>query len=482
MLDYDVVIVGGSLTGRYAAATAAQMQARVALVEPQPPQDPIGQIQGDLYRQALVIVSQILRQAKQVQTLGLSEVFASGLKEPIAWDNLQYWATQVTANAVESYSLGRLATQGVDVIMGQGEFISKPGLRFRVNQRILRSRTYLLAMAGQPRVPEIPGLSLTGFLTPQTIGKLYQLPQKLVVVGGDPGGIELAQVFAQLGSQVTIAVQSPQILAQEDPEAAHLIQAQLEAEGIQILTRTEVIQAQIIQKQKWLQVRNKAIEVDEILLATGQRPQLSQFNLEAVGVEIMKNQLPVNSKLQTTNPRIYACGAVLGGYSFVHLANYEAKIALKNALYWPRFRVCYRGIPWAIFSNPQLARVGLTEQQAEHRYGNQVWVHREYFKTLPRALLQGETTGFLKLIGHQNGKLLGATVVGAQSSEMINSLALAIRQNLSSEAIAELPQPWLTFSEIIGQTTQAELQHRHQKNTVLFDWIENFFHWRRYWL
>lgn len=397
------------------------------------------------------------------------------------WDNLQYWAKQVTHNAAESYSLNHLATQGVDVVLGQGEFVAKPRLGFRVNQRMLRSRTYLLATAGKPNIPDIPGLSLTGFLTPRTLAKLSQIPPRLVVIGGDPRGLELAQTFAQLGSQVTIAVQSSQILAQEDPEVSGLIQARLEAMGIQVLTQVDVIQAQKIAAQKWIQIGNKAIEVNEIFLAAGQQPDLDHLNLPGVGVALKRCSLQLNARLQTTNPRIYACGEAIGGYSLVHLANYEAQVALKNALYWPTFQVSYRGIPWALFSYPQVARVGLTEQQARWRYGNQVWVRQDDLKTLPRAMLAQETTGFLKLIGHRNGKILGASVVSPQASEIINTLALAIRQNLKLKAISAHPHVWLTFSEIIVQTAQAEIHQHRRDNQTLFNWIENLFLWRRYW-
>ena len=367
------------------------------------------------------------------------------------------------------------------MIFGQGEFVSQPHLAFVVNQRTLRSRTYLLATASQPKIPEIEGLLLTGFLTAETINKLTRIPEHLAIIGGDPSGTELAQTFARLGSNVTMIIKHDHILGKEDPEAAGLIQAKLEAVGIKILTQTEVIQAQKIQDKKWIQAGNKAIEVDEIIVAAGQQPQLNRLNLEVLGVAFNRQYLRLNEKLQTTHSRIYACGNLSGGYSYPHLANYEATIAVKNALYLPIFQVNYQGVPWAVFSDPQLARVGLTETQAKRRYGDDIIVYRDYFKHLPKAIIEEETVGFFKLIGHQNGEILGASIVGPQASEMISIIALAIRQGLKIQAIAQLPQIWPTFSQMSQQTAIAWLQHQRRCNTLLIDWIENLFHWRRSW-
>lgn len=483
MLDYDIVIIGGSLAGRYAAFTATQLQARVALVEPLPPR-----LAGQSYRlgytQALRSVGQAVRHLHQVQPFGIHWEIADQPTPPnvsVHWRETMQWGECVVSNLEAQYSPSVLASMGVDVIFGQGQFVSQPRLAFEVNGRQLRSRTYLLAMGSQPRIPEIEGLVLTGFLTGETINKLTQIPERLAIIGGDPTGIELAQTFARLGSEVTIVVQGSQILKQEDSEAAAFVQAQLEAEGVRVLTQTPVIQTKQIQESKWIQAGNNAIEVDEIILAAGQQPQLKGLNLDAVGVQLNGRYLRLNQHLQTSNSRIYACGDLAGGYPFEHIANYEATIAIKNALYLPFFQVNYHGIPWAIFSHPELARVGLTEEQAQRRYGDQIVVYREVFKHLPKAIMTGETSGFYKLIAHRNGRILGGAIVGEQASEIIYIIALAIRQGLRINAIAELPQIWLTLSQIHHQTAIAGLQQRLRRNTLLYDWVENLFHWRRSW-
>ncbi|MDY7022250.1 MAG: NAD(P)/FAD-dependent oxidoreductase [Cyanobacteriota bacterium] len=478
MIDYDVVIIGGSPTGRYAAALATQQQARVALVEPQKPTFP-GQCWHSAHSNALLSIGQAVRQLERTQQFGLEWESSPNLS--LNWQQTQNWLQTVVANLEVQNSPTLLAASGVDVIFGQGEFIRKPHLAFVVNQRTLRSRTYLLATASQAKIPAIEGLALTGFLTAQSIHKLNEIPESLAVIGGDPSGVELAQTFARLGSNVTIIVKNNHILPKEDDEAATLVQAKLEAEGIRVISQTEVLQTKQIQEKKWIQAGNKAIEVDEIILAAGLQPQLSRLNLEGVGVKFNRQYLHLNSKLQTTNSRIYACGDISGGYSYPHIADAEATVALKNALYFPVFRMDYHGIPWATFCEPQLARVGLTEAQAQRRYGDQIRVHREYFKQLPKAIIEDERIGFCKLIGHQKGQILGATIVGTEASEMVAIIALAIRQGLKMDAIAQLPQIWPTFSQMTQQTAIAWLQQRRRCNTLLTDWIENIFHWRRSW-
>lgn len=469
MLDYDLVILGGSLTGRYAALLGSQMQGRIALVEPEKT------AYSGLFSKVLS-----LPKLEQISVWGGSNIKGKPIKPGV---------DLVRNNCEEIYSHQRLGAGGVDVIVGEGEFIKSPRLEFKVNNRILRSRNYLLAPASIPKIPPIQGLLSTGFLTPETLDIFLEklpnlsetIPQRLAIIGGDPKGIELAQYFARLGLEVILITSATQILPPVDPEAAQLIQGQLEAEGVKILTQTSIIQVKKIADKKWIQAGNTALEVDEILVTYGYQTDVKSWNLSEVGVEFKGNHLGVNQKLQTTHPRIYGCGQILGGYPFEHIAQYEAQIALKNALYWPRFRVDYQVIPWAIFSDPKLAQVGLTETQAKRRYGTQVIVARQSLNMIAQAQIAGEITGFCKLVGLADGKLLGATVVSSQGSELIHTLALAIRQGVNLKTLAEFPPIFPTFSEVYHQSAIAWLHQRRCQNRVLFDWTENLFHWRRYW-
>ena len=457
-IDYDVVIIGGSLTGRYAAIAAIQLRARVALIEPE--------AQSLLARLAPHALTQLSQDATSGQGASMR------------------WVEGVVSNIEYQYSLAVIAALGVDVIVGSGQFHRQPHLAFAVNGRFLRARAYLLATSTRSAIPDIAGLQPTGYLTTadicQGIVSTRQPPRNWVILGGDPDGCQLAQTLTRLGFKATVVVKRSHLLVKEDPDIAHLVQATLEAEGVRVLTQTPVTQVKQIQDKKWVQAGDEAIETDEILVAAGQVSNVESLNLEAVGVKSHPRGLQLNEKLQTTNPSIYACGDVNGDYQFVNIANYEARIALKNALFFPLFKADYRCIPWAIFSNPTLARVGLTETQARRRYPQDVLVLQQYFKTVAAAQLRNETTGVCKLVVRRNGEILGASILGAEAEELIQVVALAISQKLKVSAIAQLVPVFPSLAEILYQTAAAWSQQRPGTNRAT-QFLEDFFNFRRSW-
>jgi len=523
-VEYDLIVIGGSTAGTYAALAAAQLNARVALVENEQLQTNwLGQ--GAIYTHALTQVGRVAQQVRDAPQLGIhfSIADSTGPRQvpSLQLSEAMQWTQAVVSTCSEQNSSAVLASLGVDVITGAGEFCRRPHLGLVVNERRLRSRAYLIATGSRPAIPDIEGLETIGYLTPADIwhkelqlgrlnvvseagrspglednfqpsnlpfGNAYgeqpstrPLQGSWVVIGGGPIGTQIAQTLARLNCEVTLVVSAAHILSKEDPEASCLVQAQLEADGVRVFTQSPVTHVRRIEDKKWVQAGNRAIEADEIMLATGQQPNIESLNLEGVGVKFNRQGLELNEKLQTTNPRIYACGDVLGGYQFAHIAQYEASIALKNALFMPLFKVDYRGIPWAIFSDPQLAQVGLTEAQARRRYGKDVFVVRQYFKTLDKAQLLGETTGFCKIVGRQNGEILGASIVGPDASELIGAIAFAIRQKIKVNAIANLPYVSPTLSEITHKTAREWQRQRLSRNKTLHNFLEGFFNLRRNW-
>ena len=481
-VDYDLVIIGGTPAGRYAAVAATQLRAKVALVEPPNEQGAtsVGLL-DHLSPHATSQIAKMLQQLSDAEQFGIH--YSNNCEISMRWAEAMQWAEGVASNLEDQNSPAVLASLGIDVIIGNGQFERQPYLAFAVNSRRLRARAYLIATGSRPAIPEIEGLQTTSYLTAPEIWQSLssQTPNNWVIVGGDPIGCQLAQTLTRLGYSVTLVVRRSHILAKEDPDIAQLIQAILEAEGVRVLTATPVTQIKQIQDKKWVQAGDKAIETDEILLAAGQVPNLESLNLEAVGVKIHRRRLVINEKLQTTNSRIYACGDAIGGYQFANIANYEARIALKNALFFPVSQVDYRSIPWALFSDPQLARVGLTEAQAKRRYTHDVVVLRQYFKTVAAAQLRDETIGVCKLVVLRNGEILGATLVGAQAGELINVIALAISQKLKVSAISKLAPVYPSLSEIIEQTAAAWNQQRLSSNSYLQNFLEGLFNFHRTW-
>lgn len=518
-VEYDLIVIGGSPVGAYAAVAAARLNARVALIEPQlRPTKSLDD--GTIYTQALAQVGHVLQQLRDAPLLGI-HCSTTDSTEPRQVPSIQFaeamqWAHLVVDTCSQQNSPAILGSLGVDVITGTGEFCRRPHLGFVINNRRLRARAYLIATGSRPEIPDIDGLQTISYFTPANIwqeGKreqggiatefsqktsplsslsphpLSQLQGSWLIIGDTPRGTELAQTLARLNCEVTLVTSTSQILPKEDSEASHLVQAQLEADGIRVLTESPVTQVRRIEDKIWVQAGNQAIETDKILLATGQQPNVEGLNLEAVGVKYTQQGLKLNEKLQTTNPRIYACGDVAGGYQFTHIAQYEASIALNNALFAPLFKVDYRSIPWAILCDPQLARVGLTEAQARRRYGKDVFVVRQYFKTLDKAQILGQTTGFCKIIGRQSGEILGASIVSSEASELIGAIALAIRQKIKIEASpfglaslhTDFPHISPTLSEIFHKTALEWQQQRLKQNSTLQNILEGFFNLRRYW-
>ncbi|MBW4477194.1 MAG: NAD(P)/FAD-dependent oxidoreductase [Tolypothrix brevis GSE-NOS-MK-07-07A] len=494
-IDYDVVIIGGSLAGRNAALAATNLHATVALVEPKVEF-------GFIYHYALGEISKLAQRVDAAANFGIhsygdtTQNYLNGTRPitvspekcqtSVEWQEAMLYARGVVSNLQEQNSLAILAAKGVDVIIGSGEFVLSPHLAFAVNKRQLRARTYLLASGSRPAIPDIEGLQSTGFLTLsniwQALGEFSTLPKNWVIIGGVPQSVEIAQTLARLGCSVTLVVKHPYILPNLDPEITQLLQAQLEVDGVRLLTQTTVTQVRRIDNQKWVQAGDKAIETDAILVAMAQHPNIESLNLAAVGVKWHQHRLIVNDKLQTTNRRVYACGDVIGGYEFANIANYEAKIALKNALFFPVSRVNYQWVPWGLFSYPMLAQVGLTEEQAKGRYiPDEVLVLRQYFKTLTAAQISEETTGICKLIAHRNGEILGATLLGAEAGELINFIALAISQKIKINQLANQSFIYPGFSEIIEQTVREWERQRLNSNIALQDFLEGFFHFRRNW-
>ena len=257
------------------------------------------------------------------------------------------------------------------------------------------------------------------------------------------------------------------------------MQAQLEADGIRILLQAHINDIQPANADTLIRVNEETLLADAILIASQPTPRLSGLNLETVGVQWNRQGILVNQRLQTTRPRIYACGSALGGYSLSAIARCEAQIALKNALFFPRKAVDYQCLPYAFFTTPEVGRLGLTEAQAKHRYGEAVWVLKEPFKTVDKAQMLNRITGFCKLIGHQDGEILGAHIVGTQAGELVQSIALAMNQGVTIGTMSQFPAIPTTLSTVITQAADHWRQHQWRIGGWRRDWAENWFNWRR---
>ena len=466
-VDYDIVIIGGGSGGLVVASAAAQLNAKVALVEK-------NRLGGDCLWFGCVPSKSLLHASRVANTVKHSQRFGVYTTPPdIQFSEATGHVQKVISTIQPHDSPERFESLGVEVIFGEGQF--KDQKTFTVNGRDLKARAFVISTGSRPKVPPIEGIEEAGFLTNEQIFSLKERPQSLAVIGAGPIGCELGQAMHRLGSQVTIVSSRDHILPKEDPEAALVVEKQLEADGINILRGVRAKKVEVIDGKKHLWVGEEKIVVDEILVSSGRVPNVHSLNLEAAGVEYTEKGIVVNPKLQTTNKRIYGCGDVIGGYQFTHVAGYEAAVVVQNALFFPSAKADYRVIPWATFTEPELARVGLSEKQARDRYGDQIEIMKQDFADVDRAQAEGATEGFAKIITTAKGEILGAHLVGPSAGELIHEIILAMKNKLPVSALTGIIHIYPTLSEVNSKAALQLKKRNYAKNQGLQNALRKLF-------
>ena len=466
-VDYDIVIIGGGSGGLVVASAAAQLNAKVALVEK-------NRLGGDCLWFGCVPSKSLLHASRVAHEVKHSSRFGIYTTPPdIQFSEATGHVQNVISTIQPHDSPERFESLGVEVIFGEGQF--KDQKTFTVNGRDLKARAFVVSTGSRPQVPPIEGIEEAGFLTNEQIFSLKERPQSLAVIGAGPIGCELGQAMHRLGSQVTIVSSRDHILPKEDPEAALVVEKQLEADGVNILRGKRATKVEVINGKKHLWVGEEKFVVDEILVSSGRVPNVHSLNLEAAGVEYTEKGIVVNPKLQTTNKRIYGCGDVIGGYQFTHVAGYEAAVVVQNALFFPSAKADYRVIPWATFTEPELARVGLSEKQARDRYGDKIEVLKQDFAEVDRAQAEGATEGFAKIITTSKGEILGAHLVGASAGELIHEIILAMKNKLPVSALTGIIHIYPTLSEVNSKAALQLKKRNYAKNQGLQNALRKLF-------
>ncbi len=443
--DYDVTVIGAGSGGLTAARLAAALGARTALIDKE-------RLGGDcLYygcvpSKALIHVAKVVSLAQSSMDLGL---LPADLK--VDMGRVSAHIQQVierVAEGEEGY------VEGVSVRFGHAAFRSRQELD--LNGEALRSRSFIIATGSRPQIPPTPGLKEVGCLTNEDVFHLQHLPPSLVIVGGGPVGVEMAQAFARLGCQVTVIQGPDRLLPKEEPEVSEVIARALTSDGVRVEVGVRMEGVSRSGEKKVVQAKRGEktlkVEADEIFLALGRSPNVEGLNLEAAGVAYEQKGIKTDEYLQTTASNIYAIGDVIGGYLFTHVAAYHAGVAVRNALApIGRKKVDYRVVPWVTFTDPEAARIGLTEEEAMQRE-KQIKVIRFPWHKIDRAQTEGELEGFIKLILAQKGdKILGAHIVGGRAGELLGELALAMRHHLGLQAILGTIHAYPTLSTGIQQ-------------------------------
>ncbi|MBI3575858.1 MAG: FAD-dependent oxidoreductase [Gammaproteobacteria bacterium] len=452
--EFDLCVIGGGAAGLVIAAGGAKLGAKVALVEKR-------ELGGDCLRYGCVPSKALLHAAKIAQTM--REASRAGLTshEPaVSLADVMQHVQSVIYRLEPNDSPERFRGLGVNVIFGAGQFLDRE--TFKVNGRTITARRFVLATGSRPIIPSVEGLETTPYLTNETIFDLHQPVPHLLVLGAGPIGIELAQAFRRLGSEVSVIGTAPQILPREDADMASVVQERLAAEGIDLHLSCTVRHISNVADKISISIKTRderilQIHGSHLLVATGRAPNVEDLGLEAAGVALENGRPKIDARLRTTNRRIYACGDLAGPYLFTHMAEYQAGVVLRNALFHMPAKAQTRVVPWCTFTDPELARVGLSEAEAV-RAGISHSVYRFPFADVDRAVADGEPTGCAKIVTDRRGRLLGAAIAGAHAGELIHEYALALSKNMKVSDLAGVIHIYPTLAQINRRVAEQRLK------------------------
>ncbi len=432
---YDVVVIGGGSAGLPAAGLAADLGARVALIE----REKLGGeclYTGCVPSKALLHVARVAARVRDARRYGLSAHL-----DPVDLGAVEDYVGRVIAEVyAESDAPEHYERRGVDVVIGSPRFVSHSAVS--VNGRTISARGFVICTGSHPAIPPLPGLREAGYLTNESVFDPRELPARLVVLGGGPIGCELGQAFARLGAHVTIFERLERLIPKDEPEASALLRARLEREDVTVLTRADVKEVAVRDGVKHIIANTPAgpldVAADAILVAVGRTPNTADLGLDAAGVRLdaKSGGIAVDAALRSSNPRIYAAGDVTGGYLFTHAAALESRTAVRNILFPGQAKLDERVMPWATFTEPEVARVGLSEAEARAQHGERVRVYTQPMRAVDRAVAEGEPDGFIKLVSDEKGYLLGATIAGPAAGEFIGEVALAMRERIRLDRLA----------------------------------------------
>jgi pyruvate/2-oxoglutarate dehydrogenase complex dihydrolipoamide dehydrogenase (E3) component len=450
---YNLVVIGAGTAGLVTAAGAAGLGAKVALVERELMGGDCLNV-GCVPSKALIAASRVAVQVRDAGEFGVRVPAGTTVDFPALMERMR----RLRADISPHDSAARFRGLGVDVFLGQARFVGPDAIE--VASHRLNFSKAVIATGARALRPNIPGLAEVGFLTNETVFTLTALPPRLAVIGAGPIGCELAQAFARFGSQVFLLGNHPQLLPKEDRTAADRVAKAFEKDGVQIVLGCEVQRVEMRGREKVLHVRcgdaGREIVADDILVGAGRVPNVDGLNLEAANIKYdTKQGVFVDDRLRTTNRRVFAAGDICSRFKFTHTADAMARIVIQNSLFLGRAKASALIIPWCTYTDPEIAHVGLYEQEAKEKgIGVQTFVQE--FSEVDRAILDGETDGFVKvLVRAGSDKIVGATVVAGHAGDLISEITLAMVSGVGLRKIAATIHPYPTQAEAIKKIGDA---------------------------
>ncbi len=466
--DYDLLIIGGGSAGLTAARFARQLELSVALVEK-------GRIGGDCTWTGCVPSKTLLKASKSAHAVRDAARFGITTTQPtIDFKSVMARVGSVRQEIFESESPETLQSEGIDVIQGDAKF-TNPGT-VSVDGREISARRFLICTGASPAIPLIDGLSDVDYLTYETVWNLEELPPSLAIVGAGPIGCEMAQAFCGLGSSVTLVEGADRIMLQDEPEASETLANRLKQDGVNLLTDAAVQRVEKTGNGVRLILNGDAqVEASAVLVCVGRRANIDSLGLLEAQVEHGRGGIQVNQNLRTSQKNIYAAGDCTGGFQFTHYAGYQGLMAVRNAFLPMNKKAVMEKVPWATFTDPEVAHVGLTEAQAREKYGDKACAATWPMDQVDRWITEGDSPGFLKVVHLQGGKLLGATIVAPRAGEMLHEWSLALDQGLKLSHMAESLHIYPTYS-IATQQLASKLRVEHLLSGKIGKFLKKFAH------
>ena len=479
--DRNLVVIGAGAGGLVSAYIAAAVKAKVTLIEGH-------RMGGDCLNFGCVPSKALIRAAKAARQVRKADAFGvAGGPGTVDFAAVMRRVHRVIADIEPHDSVERYTGLGVEVLQGHARITSPWTVEVALadgGTQTLTTRNIVIAAGARPFVPPIPGLDAVGVLTSDTVWGLTELPARLVVLGGGPIGCELAQSFARLGSAVTQVEMAPRLMGREDPEVSALVEASLKADGVNVLIGHQAVRAEIVAGEKRLVVRQGAQEIavpfDALLCAVGRTARVTGYGLEELGIPLTpRGTIETKDHLQTRYPNIYAVGDVAGPFQFTHTAAHQAWYAAVNALFgrFRKFRADYRVVPWTTFTDPEVARVGLSESDAQAQ-GIAVEVTRYGIDDLDRAIADGTAHGFVKVLTVPGkDRILGVTIVGEHAGDLLAEYVLAMKHGLGLNKILGTIHTYPTLSEA-NKYAAGEWKRAHAPQKLL-QWVARYHAWER---
>jgi pyruvate/2-oxoglutarate dehydrogenase complex dihydrolipoamide dehydrogenase (E3) component len=436
--EYDLIVIGAGSGGLSAAPLAAKLGARVALVEKYKPGGDC-LYTGCVPSKALIKVARVAWEMRRASDFGLEPH-----RPPVDLGRVMAHVQDVIQRVYQFESPEVLAHDGVELVTGEARFLDERTVR--AGERTLRAKRFIIATGSRAAVPPIPGLEGAGFLTYDDVFHLQELPKHLLVLGAGPIGMELAQAFRRLGSEVTMFQRSKRLLSMADPDCSEVLANVLREEGVQFHLGAELNRVESVGEKVMISTGADRIEGDRLLVAAGRTANVEGLDLERAGVAYGPRGIPVDEHLRTNQHHIYACGDVLGTHQFTHYAGMQGYVAVRNALFPGNGTGVLEQVPWTIFTDPEVARVGLTEPEARERHDGEVQVTRWPIERIDRAQAEEDRHGFIKVIHKSGGEILGAHIVAGRAGEMIHEFVLAMDRGLKLSDLSGAMHVYPTYS------------------------------------